>query len=317
MVAAQSVDFDDLLLKTVQLLETDTLVRQAIQARFRWISVDEYQDVNLAQVRLLRLLAGGGAISASSATRTRRSTVFAGRTSAILGIPCGVSQLPEPYNCAQAIGHPKRSSTPRPRSSPGIRIGRQRLLATFAAAVKVAVYTAPTDKAEAEYVVHQIEQLVGGTSYFSWTQAGWKAVTRQDRDFGEIAVLYRLHAQSRLLVEALERSGIPYQVGGQTLAESAADPRDRGRAVAAPQPCRQWPRCAHCWPPTNSSWRRPAALHESVAGGKASLSHSLESWPSTRAQGTTTGEPAPVWQTSGRNWNRSAQQRRYWIWWMR
>jgi len=90
------------------------------------------------------------------------------------------------------------------------------LLAQFADEVKLDVYRAPTDKAEAEYVVHQIEQLVGGTSYFSLDSARVTGETpAAARSFADFAVLYRLSAQSRLLIEAFDRSGIPYQTVGQ------------------------------------------------------------------------------------------------------
>ena len=59
--AAGALDLDDLVARTVELLERDAAVRHTLQQRFRWLSVDEYQDVNAAQYRLLRLLAGGGA----------------------------------------------------------------------------------------------------------------------------------------------------------------------------------------------------------------------------------------------------------------
>ena len=55
------MDFNDLIRRAVRLFEACPDVLQAVQERFRWISVDEYQDVNLAQVRLLRLLSGAGA----------------------------------------------------------------------------------------------------------------------------------------------------------------------------------------------------------------------------------------------------------------
>ena len=77
---------------------------------------------------------------------------------------------------------------------------------------RLQIYQAPTDKAEAEYAVHQIEQMLGGTSYFSWDSG---RVDDGDeligRSFADFAVLYRLRAQNRLLIEAFERSGIPYQ----------------------------------------------------------------------------------------------------------
>jgi superfamily I DNA/RNA helicase len=90
-------------------------------------------------------------------------------------------------------------------------------LADYAEQVKLEVYTAPTDKAEAEFVVHQIEQMVGGTSYFSLDSGRVEGADQvKARSFADFAVLYRLGVQSRLLVEAFERSGIPYQTVGQT-----------------------------------------------------------------------------------------------------
>ncbi len=98
------------------------------------------------------------------------------------------------------------------------------LLAQFADEVKLDVYRAATDRAEAEYVVHQIEQMVGGTSYFSLDSARVTGeVPAAARSFADFAVLYRLSAQSRALIEAFDRSGIPYQtVGAESLYEYKA-----------------------------------------------------------------------------------------------
>ena len=115
LVAAQSVDFDDLLLKTVQLLETDATVRASVQARFRWISVDEYQDVNLAQVRLLQLLAGGGANVCVIGDPDQAIYGFRGADQRYLARSTKRFPTCTPCSCAQATGHPKPSSTPRPR----------------------------------------------------------------------------------------------------------------------------------------------------------------------------------------------------------
>ena len=89
-------------------------------------------------------------------------------------------------------------------------------MAEFVDQVKLDVVQAPTDKAEAELVVHQIEQMVGGTSYFSLDSGRVEGAEQiAARSFADFAVLYRLGAQSRLLIEAFERSGIPYQTVGQ------------------------------------------------------------------------------------------------------
>ncbi len=83
--------------------------------------------------------------------------------------------------------------------------------------MKLDIYEAPTDKAEAEYVVHQIESMMGGVSYFSLDSGRVEDETREaGLSFGDFAVLYRLNAQSRALEEAFHRLGIPYQTVGQT-----------------------------------------------------------------------------------------------------
>jgi superfamily I DNA/RNA helicase len=108
-----------------------------------------------------------------------------------------------------------------------------RLWSEYVEQVKIDIHPAPTDKAEAEYIVHQIEQMVGGTSYFSLdsgrvdgrSTAGHHA-GRGERTFGDFAVLYRLNAAAPLLVEAFERSGIPYQVVGQASPYAAKPVRE-------------------------------------------------------------------------------------------
>lgn len=57
---SQALDFDDLIQRAVDLLETQADVRRQVHDHLRWLSVDEYQDINLAQYRLLRLLTAGG-----------------------------------------------------------------------------------------------------------------------------------------------------------------------------------------------------------------------------------------------------------------
>ena len=94
---------------------------------------------------------------------------------------------------------------------------RVKVWSDFIDKTKLTVYLAPTDKAEAEYAVHEIEKMVGGTSYFSLDS---DRVTDDDNasglSFADFAVLYRTNAQSRLLDEAFQRSGIPFQTVGQT-----------------------------------------------------------------------------------------------------
>jgi len=220
--AGQTVDFDDLILLPVQLLENHADLLAALQQRFRWISVDEYQDVNQAQHRLLRLLAGGGANLCVIGDPDQAIYGFRGADRRYFlsfrqDYPnARVLSLSQNYRSTQLILDAAMQVIGREGGeTPPLQAVEA--LADFAEQVKLDVHAAPTDKAEAEYVVHQIEQMVGGTSYFSLDSGrveGAEQVTA--RSFADFAVLYRLSAQSRLLVEAFERSGIPYQTVGQT-----------------------------------------------------------------------------------------------------
>jgi len=213
---AQAVDFDDLIDLALHLLESRPDVAATVRARYRWISVDEYQDVNLAQVRLLQLLAADGANLCVIGDPDQAIYGFRGadrRHFLSFGTTYPGAQLVRLtrnyrsnqgiLNAAmQVIAHnPGRDEMP--------------LLALVADAVKLDLRPTPTDKAEAETIVHQIEQMVGGTSYFSLDTGRADGRSAMPRSFGDFAVLYRLGAQARPLIEAFDRSGIPYQAIGQ------------------------------------------------------------------------------------------------------
>ena len=218
LAAAGALDLDDLVARTVQLLDSDAAVRRTLQQRYRWISVDEYQDVNAAQHRLLRLLAGGGANLCVIGDPDQAIYGFRGadhRYFLSFGDDFSGAEtlrLDRNYRSAQTIltaagqviaHNPDHHAT--------------RLIAEHAAQVKLDVYRAPTDKAEAEYVVHQVERRIGGTSYFSLDSGRVEDDgAPETRSFADFAVLYRLNAQARLLEEAFDRSGIPYQTAGAT-----------------------------------------------------------------------------------------------------
>jgi len=88
----------------------------------------------------------------------------------------------------------------------------------------------PTERAESEFVVHNIEKVVGGTSMFSQDSGRVDTDEEGEVSFGDIAVLYRLKAQNYALKEAFERSGIPYSVSGKKEDEDTICPQ-RGEDV--------------------------------------------------------------------------------------
>jgi DNA helicase II / ATP-dependent DNA helicase PcrA len=220
-----ALDFDDLLLRTVRLLESEPEVLAAVHARYRWLSVDEYQDVNLAQVRLLRLLTAGGANLCVIGDPDQAIYGFRGADRGYFlafqqDYPdARLLRLNDNYRSTQLILDAAVQVLAAQRAEQAPPLHAVEALAEFSEQVRLDTHRAATDRAEAEYVVHQIEQMVGGTSYFSVDSGRLDADVSADpggaeRAFGDFAVLYRLGAQSRVLIEAFDRSGIPYQCAG-------------------------------------------------------------------------------------------------------
>jgi DNA helicase-2/ATP-dependent DNA helicase PcrA len=213
------VDFDDLVMLPATLLAEHPAVAATLHARYRWIAVDEYQDVNFAQVELLRRLAAGGANVCVIGDPDQAIYGFRGADHRFFrqfaaDFPGAVTvHLRQSYRSPQSL----LDAAAQVISHNADAASRQ-LVSDFTAAVKLTVLPAATDRAEAETVVHRIEQMVGGTSMFS-RDSGRVDDDANDaapaRSFADFAVLHRLGSQRAGLVEAFDRSGIPYQVVGQ------------------------------------------------------------------------------------------------------
>lgn len=212
----QTLDFDDLILQTVRLLETSPETLAKYQSRYRWISVDEYQDINFAQYRLLKLLTAAGSNLCAIGDPDQAIYGFRGADRAYFlqfqeDFPgARVLHLSQNYRSTQLILDASEQVIAHSSDRERIEIWSE-----FIDQTKLDVYRALTDKAEAEYIVHQIEKQVGGTSYFSLDSGRVDDDDTGGRAFADFAVLYRLGAQSELLIEAFQRSGIPYQTVGQ------------------------------------------------------------------------------------------------------
>ncbi|MGB3217054.1 MAG: 3'-5' exonuclease, partial [Anaerolineae bacterium] len=218
---SQALDFDDLIVQAVRLLETQEEARAALHQRFHWLCVDEYQDIALGQYRLLRLLAAGGANLAVIGDPDQAIYGFRGADRRFFlnfaqDYP-GARRLhlSQNYRSTQMILDAAAQVIAANRDE-RVPLQAVQVLADFVQQVRIEIFQTPTDRAEAETVVHQIEQMVGGTSYFSLDSGRVAAAPTAPHAFADFAVLFRLSAQSRLLVEAFERSGIPFQHVGQT-----------------------------------------------------------------------------------------------------
>jgi uncharacterized protein (TIGR00375 family) len=212
----QVLDFDDLMLRTVQLFAADPDLLAQIQDRFRWISVDEYQDLNFAQYHLLRRLTAPHTNLCAIGDPDQAIYGFRGADRGYF------RQFSQDYPAAKTLRLTRNyRSTQLILEASGQVIAHNpdsrhpRLHSDISTPARVQIHSAPTEKAEAEYVVHEIEKMVGGTSYFSFDSQRVEDNGPTGHAFADFAVLYRLGAQSAALIEAFERSGMPYQTIGQ------------------------------------------------------------------------------------------------------
>jgi superfamily I DNA/RNA helicase len=211
-------DFDDLVLRTVRLFEAHSAILDKYSKKFRFISVDEYQDINHAQYRLIRLIAPIG----------HDICVIGDPDQAIYGFRGAdvryFHSFLDDYPDAKTIHlrHNYRSTETILQASGQVigvnRDGRTDLgMWSGLQGVKtLTIAVQPTEKAEAEFTVKTIDQEVGGITSFSMDSGRVSAAERgQERSFGDFAVLYRTRDLAKALEEAFLRSGIPFQIVGK------------------------------------------------------------------------------------------------------
>ena len=208
------VDLDDLLVLPVMLLAADATVAARYRDRHRLVAVDEYQDVDELQYRLLRLLT----------TPDGNVCVIGDPDQAIYGFRGAdvgfFLRFGEDFPTARTV-----RLTRNYRSSPVIVAGalqaiapatlvRGRVLDAVAdqdPPARITIHQAASEQAEAEFVVATIDRLLGGSSFLSLDSGRADGGTELALSFADVAVLYRTDAQAGPLAEALDRAGMPFQ----------------------------------------------------------------------------------------------------------
>jgi DNA helicase-2/ATP-dependent DNA helicase PcrA len=193
-----AMDFDDLIMQTVALLEVFAEVRERYQRRFKYIHVDEYQDTNHAQYRLVSILAA--AHRNLCVVGDDDQSVYSWRGADIRNIldferdypEAKVVKLEQNYRSTQTILDAANAVVTNNASRKS-----KELWTAGPEGERIRVFTAVDEYAEARFVVSEIERLVDSG-----------ALPR------DMAVFYRTNAQSRALEDVLVREGIPYQVVG-------------------------------------------------------------------------------------------------------
>ena len=196
LVEANAMDFDDLILQTVRLLQGDEQVRAFYQRKFRYVLIDEYQDTNNLQYLLASLLAGRYENICVVGDDDQSIYRFRGATIE------NILSFEEQYKGAKVIRLEQnyRSTKTILTAANGVianNKGRKgkKLWTDNAAGSPITVYEASNQDDEAAFVARSIKRL---------------------RRFGDCAVLYRNNAQSNALEQAFKRQGVPYRIIGGT-----------------------------------------------------------------------------------------------------
>ena len=210
------LDFDDLLYEALKLLYDQPDVLSKVRAVYGDIFIDEYQDINRIQHELIKLLVGDeGHITAIGDPNQaiygfRGSDVSFFESFAKDFAPAEVLSLSENYRSAKNL---LLASGQIMAKTQGMPVAP--LTAKIYEEGRLWVHESATDKAEAEFVVHNIEKLIGGASMFSQDSGRVTSDDEGEYGFSDIAVLYRLNSQRFSLKEAFDRLGIPYNVSGE------------------------------------------------------------------------------------------------------
>ena len=221
------VDFDGLVSSSVALLEADRALAGRYAARWPHLSVDEFQDIDACQYRLMQLLTSGGSAVPSEAVPRRSLCVIGDPDQSIYGFRGAEAGLFErfrrefPGAHEVRLGHNYRSTrvivdAALQAVAPTTLVPGRVLHARDAKAVRVGLRECASDRAEAEFVTTAIERLVGGTSLASFDTGRVGSGAASAYGFSDFAILYRTDAQTPPLVETLTRSGIPFQKRAHT-----------------------------------------------------------------------------------------------------
>ncbi|MFL5757617.1 MAG: ATP-dependent helicase, partial [Chloroflexota bacterium] len=214
--AANALDFDDLLLRSVELFERAPDVLEKYQARWRYLHVDEYQDTNRPQYLWIRALAS--AHRNLCVVGDDDQSIYGWRGANVRNIldferdwpDATVVKLEQNYRSTQLILDAAHAVVSKNENRKA-----KKLWTSNAGGRPIQRFEAFNEEEEAEWIARQVESLTGGRGSLLTRRAD------DDEDSAplrprDIAVMYRMNAQSRAIEEAFLRYGIRYQLVGGT-----------------------------------------------------------------------------------------------------
>jgi len=223
LLSANAMDFDDLLVNAHRLLSEHPEVLHSYQQRFRYVSVDEYQDTNHAQYSITNMLAA--AHHNLMVVGDDDQSIYSWRGADLQNI----LDFEADYPSATVIKLEQNyRSTARILAAANAVVANnvsrkpKTLFTTNAEGEKIASYLASDERDEARFIGAEIDKLLRA----------------EDRRYTDFAIFYRTNAQSRQLEDALLRAGVPYRIVGGTRFFDRMEIRDvMGYLKAVVNPC--------------------------------------------------------------------------------
>lgn len=196
---AGGLDFDDLILKTVEMLSGNPAVRKKWQTQFKYVMIDEYQDTNTAQYKLVKLLTGPNnniavvgddwqSIYSWRGADFRNILKFEHDHSAVT-----IIKLEQNYRSTKSILDAAHGVITK-----NTQRSDKKLWTDAGSGMPVQILQVQSERAEGDAVIRRVNS----------------AIDMNKRRYGDFAVLYRTNAQSRAIEEMFVRYGVPYRVVG-------------------------------------------------------------------------------------------------------
>ena len=212
------VDFEDLIFRTVELLEKDPDLRDRYAGPVSDIFIDEYQDINAGQYRLVRMLAGDNADIRIIGDPDQSIYGFRGSHAACF------QWFMQDYPGAETILLRKNYRSTRTIMEVSAQVieknsellesgGRHAVCSEIEDGGHIPVMQLASEKAEAVAIGKTIEKMVGGTGFYSMDSGAADAATDRRRlSFADFAVLFRTRSQGQIIFKTIEKAGIPCQL---------------------------------------------------------------------------------------------------------
>lgn len=196
--SADAMDFDDLILKTVELLKKETSVREYYQKLFKYVMVDEYQDTNTIQYELVKLLSDGSKNICVVGDDDQSIYKFRGATiENILNFEknyenAKVIRLEQNYRSTKTILNAANNVIANNKNRKGKTLWTENSQGDL-----ITLHTTFNESGEADYIASQIQEMVS-----------------KGKKYSDFAVLYRVNSQSRAFEKIFVRAAIPHKIIG-------------------------------------------------------------------------------------------------------